>query len=116
MRPNDNRVARKRRGVIALATAALLVAGCGSSGPEAGKQARIAAALRHLENELRVGQQEPPWRRHGWNALGTLTLVYAPPPKGVSQAEWNTAIKHDRALQRLMKDNEETAPPRGPPG
>jgi mono/diheme cytochrome c family protein len=95
-----------------LATLVLLlgVVGCGSSSTQAEKRARIEAALRHFEQELQAGQREArdprALRRKfgGADVLGALTLVYAPAPRGVSQGEWDAAIKHDKRLHRLVED------------
>jgi hypothetical protein len=102
------KVLGRRLAVLALVLLAL--AGCGSSTTDSAKQARIATALRKLEREFIAGRKEAPHEFHGEDVLGSLTLVYSPAPRGVSEAEWNAAIQHDKRLQRLKQEE----PPRPP--
>jgi mono/diheme cytochrome c family protein len=92
-----------------LATAALLLlalSGCGSSSTQNGQRARIAVALRKLEREY-IADQKKAARKLARESpegetLAAATIVYAPPPRGIGQAEWNAAIKHDARLQKLF--------------
>jgi hypothetical protein len=95
---------RARQGICATIVVSLVVlalSGCGSSHEQTVKQARIAAALRKLEHELTADAQTPPPGFGGKDVLGSLNLIYAPAPNGISNAEWETAIHHDKRLQRL---------------
>jgi mono/diheme cytochrome c family protein len=87
--------------VLASLVLLLGLVGCGSSSSQAEKRTRVDAALRKLEHEFVAGKEEVPREFRGKDVLGILTLVYAPAPHGVSQAEWSAAIKGDERLQRL---------------
>jgi hypothetical protein len=84
---------------VPLVLAIALTAGCGSTRPSRGNAAAISAALQLLQTEVEQGRRGVP---HGSDVLGTITLVYAAPPKGVTPAEWRSAVNKDRTLQRLL--------------
>jgi mono/diheme cytochrome c family protein len=92
------------RRLAILALLPLALAACGSSNSPAAKQARIASALRKFERELIAEKNEVPPQLRGKDVLGALTLFYAPVPAGVSKAEWNAAISHDKRLRQLEKE------------
>jgi hypothetical protein len=89
---------------VAVALALCALVGCGSSSSTSQKQAQIAAALRKFEREFIAGKRDAQREFPCKNELGTLTLVSAPPPRGVSEAEWNAAVKQDKRLQRLKSE------------
>ena len=86
----------KLRQLLPLASACLL-AGCGSSTSESpqSKQAAIRSGLQRLRVELSAER-----RRLGPNVLGVIVLTK--PPKGVSQAEWQAALRKDAPVERLL--------------
>jgi hypothetical protein len=88
--------------IISLAVVFSLALGaCGSSAESAQrKQAVITAALQKVQTEYEQARRNPPKGLNRADVLGSIVLVYAPPPKGISAAEWNTAIRNDRTLQR----------------
>jgi hypothetical protein len=88
----------RRRSTFAVCACGALLAACGSTSHTRNAVA-INAALRRLQAEL---EKPPPAKLGGKDVLGHITLVYAPPPKGVSAVEWQTAIGKDRAVQRLI--------------
>jgi hypothetical protein len=75
-----------------------VLAGCGSV--ETTKQARIAAALRSLEGELHAPRLKLP--PHA-DAAGAVQLTYTRPPKGVSRAEWEAAVRNDKSLPAALR-------------
>src|ERR1700760_3594292 len=88
-------------GVLAMLAAPALT-GCGSSGEEAAKQARIATALRKFERELAAEKgKDLVHVTHGNDVLGVVNLFYAPAPAGVSKAEWNAALARDTRIHQL---------------
>ncbi len=91
-----------------LALCVALLSGCGSSSTEKAKQARIATALRKLEYALVAGEITAPNSSRGAHVLGTTALVYARAPRGVSEAEWNAAIAHDKHLLRVAEETQLT--------
>jgi hypothetical protein len=91
---------------VGACAAALVAFGCGAS-ERSGKAAVINEALRQLQTEIE-GQRsklDTELRKKLGSKpdiLGKIELVYAAPPKGVSAAEWRTAVQKDRALQRVI--------------
>jgi len=91
---------------VAACAAVLVACSCGAS-ERSGKAAVINAALRQLQTEVE-GQRsklDSELRKKLGSKpdiLGKIELVYAAPPKGVSAAEWRTAVQKDRALQRVI--------------
>jgi len=91
---------------VAAALATLLaLSGCGSSDTST-RQARIAAALRKLEGDLLAGTVKAPSSFRGGHVIGTIALVVARAPHGVSQSEWTAAIAHDKRLLRVAEETE----------
>jgi mono/diheme cytochrome c family protein len=86
-----------------LALVPLALAGCGATN-QSQKQARIASALRKFERELIADKHEVPPQLRGKDVLGAITLFSAPRPPGVSEAEWDAAISHDKRLRQLEKE------------
>jgi hypothetical protein len=84
------------RSAVAVVVCGALLAACGSTSH--------AAAINSALRQLQAAFERPP-RNFGIPAkdvLGHLTMAYAPPPKGVSAAEWDAAIRKDQPLQRAI--------------
>jgi hypothetical protein len=84
------------RFALAAGACGAVLAACGSTS----HTAAIDAGLRRLQAEFE--QKRPNLDMRGKDVLGRVTLVYAAPPKGVSAAEWERAIKTDKPLQRAI--------------
>jgi hypothetical protein len=77
--------------VISVVACLTVLAACGSTtNPH---EAAINAALRHVQGELEALSR----KEH----KGDFFAFYAGPPKGVSGSEWKTAVRKDRAIQRI---------------
>jgi hypothetical protein len=96
----------RARFVCVVVAAALLLCGCGSASEESAREARISAALRTLEHDLVAGKVRAPPQFRGSHVLGTIALVYARAPHGVSEAEWTAAIAHDKRLLHVAEQTE----------
>jgi hypothetical protein len=83
------------RATVAAAICGALLGACGSAKTSHG--AVINTALRQLQAEF---EHVRPAR--GTDVLGSITLVHASPPKGVSAGEWHAAINKDQALQHAI--------------
>jgi hypothetical protein len=83
------------RTAVAVGACGVLLAACGST-----RSAAITAALRRLQAEFEQARDKA--GPQGKDILGSTTLIYAPPPRGVSAAEWQTAVPKDQALQRAI--------------
>jgi hypothetical protein len=86
-----------RTGASLLVACVAALAACGGA---VDRRATIATALRKLEVEYVHAKESAASKPRGADVLGTIVDVYAPPPKGVTRAEWQRAIKNDRKLQR----------------
>jgi hypothetical protein len=97
-------LALRLAGALTVCACAALCA-CGNT-ERSDREAIIAAALRKLQAEysrvLGAARVEAT-KRYGSGSLGVSVAVYAPPPKGVTAAEWQAAIKKDRVLQREFR-------------
>jgi len=110
---------RHTRSVLASLLACALVLGACGSTSRSKRTVALNTALRRLQAE--VEQQRSKFsgelRRLGGNVdtLGSISLVYAAPPKGVSRAEWAAAVSRDVALQRAFASLNRHGPPEEPP-
>jgi hypothetical protein len=78
-----------------------VVAGCGSTETASTKKAKaaaIAAALREVEAQIRSADQK--LRVHPGGTVGLQ--VFGAPPKGVSKAEWEAAIREAQPRLRAV--------------
>lgn len=85
------------RAVVAVGVCGALLSACGGS---TSHTAAINVALQRLQAEFEAQATKP--KPRGTNILGSTTLIYAPPPKGVSASEWQTAVRRDQPLQRAI--------------
>ena len=93
--------------LVACAAAGVLLSGCGS-GASSSKAAKINAELRRVQTEVEAQQGE--LRRklkreagRRLDTLGSIGLYYIGVPKGINAAEWDAAVRKDRALQRALR-------------
>jgi hypothetical protein len=96
----------------------VLLSGCGS-GASSSKATKINAELRRAQTEIEAhrgelrrklereaGRVDPAFlhgHRGKLDTLGSIGLYYIGVPKGINAAEWNAAVRKDRALQRALK-------------
>ena len=100
-------IAKNACRLVACAAAGVLLSGCGS-GASSSKAAKINAELRRVQTEVEAQQGE--LRRklkreagRRLDTLGSIGLYYIGVPKGINAAEWDAAVRKDRALQRALR-------------
>lgn len=92
---------------------ALVLGACGSTA-QSERTATINAALRRFQAEVEKERSSLiAERTHGGSegASESSVAVYAATPKGVTRAEWETAVSTDEALQRALAAMNHRGPP-----
>jgi hypothetical protein len=77
-----------------------LLAGCGSAAttkPNSAKTEAIEAGLRDLEQRLSAFE-------HSYLHHGKVESLSLAPPKGVSAAEWEAAVRSDSAIPAAVRE------------
>jgi len=93
--------------LVASAAVGVLLSGC-SSDASSSKAAKINAELRRVQTEMEAQRRElrRKLNREAGRKLdtrGSVGLYYVGVPKGINAAEWDSAVRKDRALQRASR-------------
>jgi hypothetical protein len=82
------------RGTASAVACLAVLCGCGSSGTTSSSTSK-SAAIQAMLHQLEVGATKP--------RAGGILLIYSSPRKHVSRAEWEAAVRNDKALSPALR-------------